>query len=71
MQQLLELSKNKMVEEEFKLLSKFIIKTEIRQIKMESISDSQITNKNMMLFQHKLHHIAQLQSSFVINLPNL
>lgn len=67
----LELKKSKMVEGKFKSQSKFIIKMVTKMMKMESISDSLITKKNMTLFQLKLHPIALWLKSLVMNLPNL
>ena len=71
MQLLLEYKKNKTVEEEFKSLSKFIIKMEIKLMKMENILALQITKKNMMPFQPRLHHIVLSQKSSVTNLRSL
>ena len=71
MQLLLEYKKNKTVEEEFKSLSKFIIKMEIKLMKMENILVLQITKKNMMPFQLRLHHIVLSQKSSVTNLRSL
>jgi len=66
-----EFNKNRMVEEEYKLLLKFIIKTEIKTIKKGNILDFLITNKNMMRFLHKSPLILLLQNSFHINPQNL
>jgi len=59
-----------MVEEEFKSLSKFIMKMETKLMKKENILGSLIIRKNTMLFQLRLHHIVQLLKSFVTNLQN-
>lgn len=62
--------RSKMVGKEFKLLSKFIMKMETKQMKMENISDLLIIKKNMMLFQLRLHHIVQSLKNFVTNPQN-
>ena len=58
-QLLLVFKRSKMVEEEFRSLSKFIMKMETKLMKMGNISGLLIIRKNMMLFQLKLHPIVQ------------
>lgn len=70
MQPLLIFKRRKMVEEEFKSLSKFIMKMETKLMKKENTLGLLIIRKNMMLFQLRLHHIVQLLKSFVTNLQN-
>lgn len=70
MLQSLELNNSKMAEKKYKLPWRFITKMELKATRKENISVFLSTNKNSMLFQHKLLPIAQLPNNTHTNPRN-